>query len=72
MKEVNSEHVDSVHQESESLFTKLLAFSGSDATEAFEDIGHSDDARDIMKKYLIGSLDEAGSGFAERSNSCKH
>ncbi|KAL1931950.1 hypothetical protein VTP01DRAFT_9006 [Rhizomucor pusillus] len=30
-----------------------------DATEVFEDIGHSTDARDIMRKYLIGSLDEA-------------
>ena len=27
-----------------------------DATESFEDVGHSLDARDLMKKYLVGSL----------------
>ncbi|KAG0166153.1 hypothetical protein DFQ30_007540 [Apophysomyces sp. BC1015] len=32
--------------------------AGKDATEAFEDIGHSDEARDILKKYYIGDLDE--------------
>lgn len=37
----------------------ILVCPGRDATEAFEDIGHSTDARDIMRKYLIGSLDEA-------------
>ncbi len=29
----------------------------SDATEAFEDTGHSMDARDMMKKYEIGQMD---------------
>jgi cytochrome b involved in lipid metabolism len=28
-----------------------------DATEAFEDNGHSLDARDLMKKFQVGSLD---------------
>jgi len=32
---------------------------GKDATEAFEDIGHSDEAREILEKYLVGTLDEA-------------
>lgn len=32
---------------------------GKDATESFEDIGHSDEAREILEKYLIGELDEA-------------
>lgn len=27
-----------------------------DATESFEDVGHSMDARDLMKKYQIGVL----------------
>ena len=27
-----------------------------DATESFEDTGHSMDARDMMTKYLIGSF----------------
>lgn len=31
---------------------------GKDATEAFEDIGHSDEAREILEKYLVGTLDE--------------
>ena len=30
--------------------------SGQDADEFFEDIGHSKDARDELKKYLVGSL----------------
>lgn len=36
---------------------------GKDATESFEDIGHSDEAREILEKYLIGELDEAVSGL---------
>ena len=28
----------------------------ADSTEAFEDVGHSMDARDLMAKYLIGKL----------------
>jgi len=28
-----------------------------DATESFEDVGHSMDARDLMKKYQIGVLE---------------
>ncbi|CAO3621132.1 unnamed protein product [Mucor hiemalis] len=35
----------------------LLDEAGKDATEAFEDIGHSDDARDILAKYQVGELD---------------
>ena len=31
---------------------------GKDATEAFEDIGHSDEAREMLEKYLVGELDE--------------
>ncbi|PZC82215.1 hypothetical protein B5X24_HaOG211023 [Helicoverpa armigera] len=34
----------------------LLEAAGQDATIAFEDIGHSEDARAIMKKYKIGRL----------------
>lgn len=36
----------------------LLEQSGKDATENFEDVGHSTDARDLMKQYLIGELAE--------------
>lgn len=39
----------------------LLDVAGDDATEAFEDVGHSDEARDILKKYRVGVLKrEAG------------
>lgn len=31
-----------------------------DATEAFEDTGHSIDARELMKDYLIGELHPVG------------
>lgn len=37
----------------------LLEQSGKEATEAFEDVGHSTDARELMKKYKIGELVEA-------------
>jgi len=37
----------------------LLEQLGKDATEAFEDVGHSTDARDMMKKYKVGELAEA-------------
>lgn len=36
----------------------LLEQSGSNATESFEDVGHSTDAREMMKEYLIGELTE--------------
>lgn len=36
----------------------LLEQAGKDGTEAFEDVGHSTDARDMMKKYKIGELHE--------------
>ncbi|XP_028048423.1 cytochrome b5 isoform X2 [Monomorium pharaonis] len=36
----------------------LLEQNGRDATEPFEDIGHSTDARQMMEKYKIGELVE--------------
>jgi len=36
----------------------LLEQAGKDGTEAFEDVGHSTDARELMKKYKIGELVE--------------
>ncbi|KAK5135814.1 hypothetical protein LTR08_004641 [Meristemomyces frigidus] len=39
----------------------LLDVGGQDATEAFEDVGHSDEAREILDGLLIGNLKrEAG------------
>ncbi|KAG0472601.1 hypothetical protein HPP92_014024 [Vanilla planifolia] len=37
----------------------LLAATGKDATNDFEDVGHSDSARDLMHKYLIGEINAA-------------
>ncbi|KAI9795250.1 MAG: hypothetical protein M1833_007272 [Piccolia ochrophora] len=34
----------------------LLDVGGQDATEAFEDVGHSDEAREILEGMLIGDL----------------
>lgn len=34
----------------------LLEQAGKDATEEFEDVGHSSDAREVMQKYKIGEL----------------
>lgn len=34
----------------------LLDVGGQDATEAFEDVGHSDEAREILDNMLIGDL----------------
>lgn len=34
----------------------LCDVAGTDATEAYEDVGHSEDADEILKTYLIGSL----------------
>jgi len=34
----------------------LLEQAGKDCSEAFEDVGHSTDARELMKSYLIGEL----------------
>lgn len=30
---------------------------GKDATESFEDIGHSDEAREQLQQFYIGELD---------------
>ncbi|CAH2068085.1 unnamed protein product, partial [Iphiclides podalirius] len=37
----------------------LLEKAGLDATEPFEDVSHSSDARSLMAKYKIGELVEA-------------
>ncbi|KAJ5817923.1 Cytochrome b5 [Penicillium robsamsonii] len=37
----------------------LLDVAGSDATEAYEDIGHSEDANEILETYLVGTVKDA-------------
>lgn len=34
----------------------LLDVAGQDATEAFEDVGHSDEARELLGPMTVGSL----------------
>ena len=34
----------------------MLDVGGQDATEAFEDVGHSDEAREILQTLRIGTL----------------
>ncbi|KAJ8249226.1 hypothetical protein GJAV_G00232540 [Gymnothorax javanicus] len=35
----------------------LLEQAGLDATESFEDVGHSMDAREMLQQYFIGEVD---------------
>lgn len=37
----------------------LLEQAGKDGSEAFEDVGHSTDARELMKRYKIGEVVES-------------
>ncbi|CAO1614586.1 unnamed protein product [Parajaminaea phylloscopi] len=37
----------------------LTAEAGKDATEAFEDVGHSDDARSLLPPMLVGAIEGA-------------
>jgi len=41
----------------------ILAEAGADATEAFEDVGHSDEARALLPDMLVGNFDKAGSNI---------
>jgi len=44
-------------KEHETKSSSLFLFKkGTDATEVFEDIGHSEDAYAMLKDYLIGTL----------------
>lgn len=37
----------------------LLEQAGRNASESFEDVGHSSDAREMMKKFKVGEVVEA-------------
>ncbi|KAJ4841737.1 hypothetical protein Tsubulata_003023 [Turnera subulata] len=37
----------------------LLSSTGMDATDDFEDVGHSDSAREMMSEYVIGEVDQS-------------
>jgi cytochrome b involved in lipid metabolism len=38
----------------------ILAEAGKDATQAFEDVGHSDEARDLLPPLLVGAFEKGG------------
>uniref|UniRef100_A0A670Z2M4 Cytochrome b5 heme-binding domain-containing protein n=1 Tax=Pseudonaja textilis TaxID=8673 RepID=A0A670Z2M4_PSETE len=40
----------------------LLEQAGRDATESFEDVGHSMDAKEMLKQYLMGEVHPVKSG----------
>ncbi|KAI9702848.1 MAG: hypothetical protein M1836_008062 [Candelina mexicana] len=46
----------------------LLDVGGQDATEAFEDVGHSDEAREILQGLLVGNLKRAPGDPAPRTS----
>ena len=37
----------------------ILEFNGKESTEAFNDVGHSTDAKELLKNYLVGILEES-------------
>ncbi|KAF8394114.1 hypothetical protein HHK36_020319 [Tetracentron sinense] len=37
----------------------LLSATGKDATDDFEDVGHSNNAREMMEEYYVGSIDSS-------------
>lgn len=55
----------------------LLEQAGVDASESFEDVGHSSDAREMLKQYYIGDVHPSdlkpGSGRQDppEKNACK-
>lgn len=34
----------------------MAHYAGKDATTAFEDVGHSEEARDLLESFLVGKL----------------
>lgn len=50
----------------------LLEQGGKDASEAFEDVGHSTDARELMKSYLIGELADEDRDKVKQVNVSSH
>ncbi|KAF8950481.1 hypothetical protein BGZ46_004491, partial [Entomortierella lignicola] len=44
----------------------LIDEAGRDATESFEDVGHSEEARDILSKYYVGEFKTDGSVDKEK------
>uniref|UniRef100_A0A8L2Q7E2 Cytochrome b5 type B n=1 Tax=Rattus norvegicus TaxID=10116 RepID=A0A8L2Q7E2_RAT len=49
----------------------LLEQAGADATESFEDVGHSPDAREMLKQYYIGDVHPVRTVDPSKNNSCQ-
>ncbi|POY76172.1 hypothetical protein BMF94_0895 [Rhodotorula taiwanensis] len=49
----------------------LFGEAGRDATEAFEDVGHSDEAREILDKYYVGQGPEGSAKGAAPAKSAR-
>ncbi|NXQ94343.1 CYB5B protein, partial [Sagittarius serpentarius] len=49
----------------------LLEQAGRDATESFEDVGHSTDAREMLKQYYIGEIHPVRSTWLYRPQHIK-
>ncbi|KAF9572233.1 hypothetical protein EC968_010099 [Mortierella alpina] len=47
----------------------LFDEAGKDATESFEDVGHSDEAREIMEKMYVGEYKSDATGKKAKSAS---
>jgi len=47
----------------------LQELAGKDATHDYEDIGHSDHARELLKEMQIGRLQENGIAMSQPNNS---
>lgn len=52
----------------------LIEYAGKDATSEFDDVGHSQDAKDLLKQYHVGSLvesDRASNKVAKKKEEAK-
>ncbi|KAG0369220.1 hypothetical protein BGZ54_010571 [Gamsiella multidivaricata] len=47
----------------------LIDEAGKDATESFEDVGHSEEAREIMHKMYVGEFKDDGAGKKAKATS---
>ncbi|KAJ6318076.1 hypothetical protein OIU76_013591 [Salix suchowensis] len=49
----------------------ILATTGKDATDEFEDAGHSESARELLETFFIGELDLSATAIPELEISSK-
>ncbi|KAI0034093.1 cytochrome b5 [Vararia minispora EC-137] len=50
----------------------IMSEAGKDATEAFEDVGHSDEARDLLPGMLVGEFEQDGLKIKSTSSASSH